>query len=533
MPEIVGQNPVAGQVLKRHEQMKSKRVNWDSHWQEVADFVIPRKDDVFGSRTQGEKKGQKLYMSTSTRANEMLASALHGMLTNPSNIWFGLSTGEEELDKDTDVKKWLQAVTKKMIEVMNFSNFQTEVHEVYLDLGSFGTSILRVEEDDDLVVRYEARPIYEAYISEDFRGIVDTVSYEYVKPIREVAQEHGIDNFTDDMKAILEKDDSHELTIIHLVKPREKYNPNLVTPNNKAYGSWHVVKEHGVLLKESGFDDMPYVVPRWTKVSGEMYGRSPAMSALPDIKLSNEMSKSIIRGAQKSIEPPLLAPDDGIVLPIRSTPGAINYYRAGSRDRVEVMQTGARPDIGEQLVESVIQRIKECFYIDQLQIPISDRQTATEVMQRREEQLRTLGPILGRMHFEFLRPLVNRTYNLMLKKNLFPEAPAAIAGRELRVQYTSQIARAQKTTEAENFTRVFSIVAPILQMKPEVLDLYDADAIVRDIHDQFDTPAPYLLAKRQVDKIRQARQEEAQEMQEMEEADQELDMLGKAQQIGG
>lgn len=464
------------------------------------------------------------------RANEQLASALHGMLTNPSNVWFGLSVGDTRLDKTVEVKKWLQEVTRIMLETMNYSNFQTEVHEVYLDLGSFGTSVLRIEEDEELGVRYEARPIYEAYIAEDYRGVVDTVSYEYKKPIREIAQEYGIENFDDDMKNILQRDDNHEITVIHLVKPREQYNPRLKTPSNKPFGSWHVVKNHSVVLKESGFDELPYVIPRWTKTSAEIYGRSPAMTALPDIKLANEMHKSIIRGAQKSIEPPLLAPDDGIVLPIRSTPGAINYYRAGSRDRIEPMQTGARPDIGEGIVRDVLQRIRECFYIDQLQIPVADRQTATEIMQRREEQLRYLGPILGRMHFEFLRPLVNRTFNIMARKDMFPPAPESIQGRELRVQYTSQIARAQKTAEAENFTRVFGLVAPLIETKPEVLDLYNGDAIVRDIHDQFGLPAEYLLGERNVAQMREQRQQQMEEQQQMEQAQQESEIVRNVQQ---
>ncbi len=527
MPEVVTVGTVASDVIKRHEHMRARRVNWDSHWQEVADYVIPRKDNVFFSRVPGEKKGQRLYTSTAERANELLSAHLHGMLTNPSTLWFGLSTGVPELDKDPEVKAWLQAVTRAMIEVMNYSNFQTEVHEVYLDLGSFGTSILRIESDDELGVRYEARPIYEAYIAEDHRGIVDTVSYEYKKTIREIAQEYGIDDFTDDMLRILEQDENHELTVIHLVKPREQFNPRLKTPENKPFGSFHVVKEHGTLLKESGFDDMPYVVPRWTKISSEVYGRSPAMTALPDIKLANEMHKSIIRGAQKSIEPPLLAPDDGVVLPIRSTPGAINYYRAGSRDRIEPMMTGARPDIGESIVASVIERIQEAFYIDQLQTPIVDRQTATEVVQRREEQLRHLGPILGRMHFEFLRPLVNRTFNILADQGIFPPAPAQLEGMALQVQYTSQIARAQKTVEAENFTRVFGLVAPLIETKPEVLDLYDGDAIVRDIHDQYGLPAEYLLPDRAVEGIRQQRQEQMEQQQQLESANQEADIVNK------
>ena len=117
---------VAQKVIKRYGTLKAQRINWESHWDEVAKYVIPRKDNVYGQATPGEKRANRLFDSSAIRANDDLASNLHGMLTNPATVWFGLSTGDKELDKKPEVLKWLHRSTLQMIQTLNNSNFQTE-----------------------------------------------------------------------------------------------------------------------------------------------------------------------------------------------------------------------------------------------------------------------------------------------------------------------------------------------------------------------------------------------------------------------
>jgi hypothetical protein len=259
------------------------------------------------------------------------------------------------------------------------------------------------------------------------------------------------------------------------------------------------------MLKESGFNEFPYVIPRWTKISGEVYGRSPAMKALPDIKMVNEMMKATIRAAQKVVDPPLMAPDDGVVMPLRTTPGGINYYRAGTSDRIEPLETRGRIDLGMQLIDTVKIQIRQAFFIDQLQLNEGPQMTATEVMQRTEEKLRLLGPILGRQHFELLKPMVDRIFGIMLRKKLL-------------LNYSSMIARAQRSSEAENFNRVLGVVAPLAEIQPQVMDIINFDGAVRKIADIFNLPHEMMnrdedvQAKRQQDQEQMA-QQQAQEQQ--------------------
>lgn len=515
---------------------------WESHWLDVANFFIPEYDDIFGYKTPGEKKRYKIVDSTGPQSLVLLASALHGMLTNPSGPWFGLSTGIKEIDENDDVRKWLQDCGYLINDVLNASNFQQEIHETYLGLGSFGTSLFGIEEDQDRIVRFNSRPIYHAYIAENNKGLVDTVYRKFDWTLRQIRQEFGNDKLPKQLRDSKSMDDEFE--IIHAVYPRSDYDLDSYSPKKMAFASCYVLKDKEFLLDEGGFQEMPYVVPRWMKVAGEEYGRSPGMVALPDTKMVNEMMKTTIRGAQKMVDPPLLLPDEGIIMPFRATPSALNFYRAGSQDKIEPLQTGGRVDFGFQMLEDVRKRIREAFFIDQLQLDIGPQMTATEVQQRVDEKLRLLGPVLARQQFELLRPLIDRVFKIMARKGkLPPNMPRILEGAKFRVQYTSQIARAQRMSEMQTLDRAIQLNAPIIGVDPTVLDNVNGDEYFRYSVKLAGLPQQLIRNQADVKKIRDIRQKAMEDQKRLEEENAQADQAGKtlpgvasvmkAQQSGG
>ncbi len=501
---------------KRFNKLKSDRVNWEQHWEEVSELVIPRKNDVYGTRTPGDKRRERVYDSTGEHVNELLASALQSNLTNPAGLFFELSTGDLLLDNDDSARKYLQYVTRSMHNVLNNSNFQTEVHQVYLDLGSFGTGFLRIEEDDEMIVRFHSRPVYEMYVAENNKGFIDTVFRSFKWKAKQVVDEFGEENVSDKVKESHKNNDQKDFEILHAVYPVDKKAKN---PKGYTFYSRYYLMGEDHMLSDSGFKEYPFATPRWTKVSGEVYGRSPAMKALPDIKMLNEMAKVTIRSAQKVVDPPWLLPDDGVMLPFRTQPNGINYFRAGTQDRPEPMVTGARVDFGVQLMDRIRLSIERAFFIDQLQLPPETPQmTATEVQQRTEEKMRLLGPILARQEFEFLRPIVDRVFAIMVRKDMIPPAPEVLQNTQLQVRYSSMIAKAQRTSEAANLTRALNLVAPIMQALPEMFDNIDGDEAIRHAFKTFSVPEEILKTVDARDEQRQARQEQAAQAQAMQEA---------------
>ena len=516
------------EILTRHGKMKGDRANWDSHWQEITDYVLPRKNVVFSSRenTNGEKRHLRVYDSTAIHANEILASALQGMLTNPATQWFDLTTGVPEIDSKARVRSWLQKAARRIVQVLNNSNFQTEIHEVYTDIGSIGTAALRMEEDDKTFVRFQARPIYEHYIKENHKGMIDCVSRETKMDGRQIKQRWGFDKIREGLEVSekhkvdkLEQDLIKEWNMIHYVSPRVDVDDKHLPKKGKKFEfvSIYVIEELALVADVSGFEEFPYAVPRWTKTSEEVYGRSPSFKSLSDIKMINEMMKTTLRAAQKIVDPPLQVPDDGVLLPIKATPGGVNYYRAGTADRIVPLETGGRIDISQQIMEDVRKRIREAYFIDQLQLVEGPQMTATEVLQRTEEKLRMLGPVLGRLHFELLSPLINRVFSILSRKGELPaDPPEELKEIDLEVQFSSMIARAQRATEADNIQRVLGLMVPIVDRDPTVMDNLDGDGLFKFLGNMFNTPQEMFRKEEEVEKTREARAEEQQKQQEVE-----------------
>lgn len=518
----------ATKFIKYYDKLKGDRTNWDAHWRDIAEYVLPNKDNIHGGNTAGDKKAIELYDTTGVHSNVLLASALHGMLTNPSLPWFGLTTGMDELDADDDVRKWLQDSARIMLNVMNNSNFQTEIHEVYLDQGSFGTGALLINEDDVDIIRFLSIPIYEMYIDENFKGNVSTIARCFKKPLKDILEEYGEEVFLENNLASLLKDPHKEYEILHVIGENTEYNPYVEDVGNFKYYSETILKEKKIILRSKGFNTFPMAIPRWNKISGEKYGRSPGMNSLPDIKMINQLMKTTLRAGQKMIDPPLQAPDEGMMGPLRTTPGAINWYRAGTSDRVEPILTGGRPDFGFQLMDDVRKRIRSAFFIDQLQMPQGPQMTATEVMQRTEEQLRLLGPILGRQHNELLKPLVDRVFDICFRRGLFAKIPAKLAKlKKIDVQYSSQIAQAQKLAALESFNRMLNMATPLFTMDPNTMDNLDTDQAFLYISKTVGLPYELIRTKNNVKKLREAKAEQAREAQAQQSETHEAEVMNK------
>lgn len=521
----------ASSLIKYYEKLRGDRTQWDSHWREIAEYIIPNKDAVNGQKAAGEKKFNDLYDGTAVHSNELLASALHGMLTNPTTPWFGLTTGVPALDRDDEVRKWLQDSARAMLNVMNNSNFQTEIHEAYLDLGSLGTCALLIDEDDTDIVRFLAIPIYQGYIDENYKGQVATFARCFSKPMKDIVEEFGEEVLQEAGLGDLIKNSHKEYEILHVVGENSQYNPHYIEMGNWKYFSEYILKDKKIPLKSEGYNTFPMAVARWTKISGEKYGRSPGMKALPDIKMINQMMKVTIRAAQKVVDPPLQVPDDGVTT-VKTTPGGISYYRAGTQDRIEPLITGANINVSFDIMEDVRTRIRSAFFIDQLQLREGPQMTATEVQQRTEEQLRLLGPILGRQHNELLKPLVDRVFEICLKREVLPPIPAKLNKlKKIDVQYSSMIARAQKTAELESFNRMIGLCTPLFNLDPQVQDNLDTDKAFEYISSTLSLPYEIIRSKIDVKKLRNARAEAAQKQSEMMDEAHETEMAGKTAQL--
>lgn len=501
-------DPQAVSLLRRLRTLEEQRSNWETHWQEIADYMRPRKADITKSRTPGEKRTELIFDGTAIHAAEMLSASLHGMLTNMATPWFSLRYTDPILAEDDTAKEWLETAEDAMYKAFHRSNFQEQVHEMYDDLVCFGTAIMFIEADDETDFRFSTRHIAECFVSEDDHGRVDTVYRKFKISARAAMRQFGEDDVSDRIKQVEKREPYEMVEIVHVVLPREDRDVTKQSASNKPFASFYIDGEESKVLKEGGYDELPYVVPRWLKASTEVgFGHSPAMTALADTKVLSTMSEISLRAAQKQIDPPLMVPDDGFMLPIRTVPGGLNFYRSGTRDRLEPLLTGANQPLGLNMEEQRRQAIRSAFYVDQLILSQNQTMTATEVLQRTEEKMRLLGPVLGRLQAEYLQPLIARCFNILARKKKFEEPPEFMSGLTIDIEYVSPIAKAQRSGEVQSIVRMLEMMGPLLSMQPDIMDYIDMDGLAKHAIKVLGIPASVVRGNDEVMLLRAQRQQ--------------------------
>jgi len=510
-------------IIKRADQLNSFRSPWEQLWQDCTDFVNPRRGDFNSTQARASRnRFDKVFDSTAGIANEQLAAGLHGHLTNEAEHWFTLRL-KNTVTEDDSMRAWIDDTVETMFDstfALPATNFTTALHELYLDLGSYGTAVMYVEDRPGRVINFRTYHLADCYIAENHEGRVDTLYRKYKHTARQLVQLYE-DVLPDRVKEAALKTPQQEYTCIHAVEPRDDYNDESKKSEDLPFKSCYVLVEEKLMLREGGFNEFPYLVPRWSKTAGEVYGRSPAMMCMPDIKMVNEMMKTVIRASQKATDPPLMVPDDGFMLPLRTIPGGLNYYRSGTGDKVEPLMSGSRPDLGMDFIDNRREHIQRAFHVDWLQLGQTPQMTATEVIQRQEDKMRLMGPMVGRLQTEFLGPLVDRVFKILSRRELFAMPPESYIGEDLQVDYISPVARAQKAQLVFNFSRFLESIIPLANIKPEIFDNLDADNAFRWAHATLDVPMDTILPVEERDQQRQERAEAEQAAQQAALAQQE------------
>ena len=503
----------AQDLIRRQEALAASRATLDAQRQEIADLVRPMRADFVLRRAPGEKRQQKVFDGVAGLAADNLAAGLWGMITNSANDWFALRARLDEAEESAETRAWLEEVTRRMRDAFGAKGqrFYSRVMELYADLVTFGTGVFYVEEDPASgQVHYSCRHLAECFIAENDREEIDTLFRRFSFTARQALQKWG-ERCSDAVIRAAAKEPERRFDFLHAVLPRAEAAAGQRDGRSRnarslAYASYHVELEGRRLLSEGGYAEFPFQVPRWSTASRGVYGDSPAMLALPDVKMLNAMSKTTIIAAQKAVDPPLLAVDETAVRGIRTHPGGIVYggLDENGRRRYEPLQTGGNVGLGLELEQQRRETVREAFYFSLLLMVQQPNQTATEVLARQEEKLRLMGPHLGRIQSEFLDPLIHRQFGIMRRAGLLPRPPRQLAEAGLRIDYVSPLAKAQRASEGSAVVRALEALAPLGAVRPEIFDNLDADATARMIAQAFGVPNRLLLDPAAVARKRQA-----------------------------
>ena len=511
----------ADELISYQESLSEDRSIWERTWQDIIDYTLPNRAPVIGEDSPGQDRSIDIYDSTASNSTVRLAAALNSMLTNPQSQWFLLETTNEALNKESEVKIWLDALTKVVRKQMDLSNFYSAIHELYLDLCSIGTGTLYMEQDadPDKELNFSARHIREIFVAENHQGRIDQVFRKFKMTARQMQQRWG-NLISSDAQAAAISEPNSEYEILHCCFPREDANPTSALPEEARFASVWIEIDSRHIIREGGYRTFPYTVPRWFKSTGEKYGRSPALTVLGDIKSLNDMTKTMMRTGQKVADPPIMVPDDGF-FNIDTDPGGISYYRSGTNDRIIPLDVGSRLPITFQQVQEKREQIADAYFTTQLQIIDKSRMTAEEVRARMNENMRILGPTIGRLQDEFLDMLITRVLDILrfsfdrMGQPILPIPPEIVmqtlGTNDLKVRYISPMSKAQKTTDIQSINYYVATMSSWAGNGfPQVLDNVDIDDAARLIADFSGVPNEILKDERAVAAQRKQRAEEAQ-----------------------
>jgi hypothetical protein len=523
---------------RRWTNLTAERSSWITHWQELGDHLMPRSARFFKTdRNKGTRKHQNIFDSTATRALNVLAAGMMAGMTSPARPWFRLAIEDRDLMEYASVKTWLSETQRRMLHIFATSNTYMMLHSVYEDLGCFGTSCaIGMDDFDNLIHHYNA-PIGEYCLATDFKGRVNTVYREFEKTVGELVGEFGLNSLSPTVRNMYSNGNYDAwIPVMHVVEPRLDRDVRKKDGYNKRWKSCYF--EQGRedagerMLREGGFDDFPALAPRWRRSGGDVYGSSPGMEALGDIKQLQHEQLRKANGIDYMTKPPLQVPTSMKGREVDFLPGGITYadqigQNAGIRSMWEV-----RLDLNHLLedIRDVRERINSCFNADMfLMLSGGDmtRMTATEVAERHEEKLLMLGPVLERLHNELLKPLIDNTFTKMVAAGAVPPPPPELEGMDLNIEFVSMLAQAQRAVATNSIDRFVMNLGAIAQMKPEVLDKFNADEWADAYSDMLGVDPELIVSSEQVTMVRQSRAEQAQKEEMMAQAQMEADAAAK------
>lgn len=498
---------LAEALIERERERRGARSTWDSLWQAVTRYLIPEAATFQEEVSPGVERNRHVLDSTGPRSLELFASFLHTLLNNPAAQWFKLrEMAEVERDYNSPVRTWAETAERQMLAEMARAGggFYQQLHSAYLDIGAVGTAVLSVEAPGGRL-RVRHHHLKDCVIDENDDGQVDSIYRQREWTPRQAHQRFpGLE---------LPKDQTHRSRFLHCVFPTDDRDFAPLLPEDLEAHPWASVWVHveqAQVLDRGGYDEFPYMVPRWLKWGSEMYGRSPGMTALPDLRMVNRMMETVLRGAEKLVDPPLVWRDGALLSPVRAFPGGMTFTDADIEPRPLIPPGASRIEVGNALLEMRQAAIREAFFVPLFASHDNQYKTATAVMQETDERNRAVSPMLMRMQEELFHPLIRRVFAILSRNGLIEDPPVEAA---VDVEYVSPLVASQRQLDGLAIARLFEGLAPWSQTDEGVFDVFDTDEIAKAMHAASGAPAHLLRSPQEVKKLRQARQRQEQQQE--------------------
>jgi hypothetical protein len=508
---------------KRRALLRTERSYYDSEWYEISRFIRPRRSKFINGRpghgTTGRADDNRLAVdiinTTATIASRTLKSGMHSGLSSPARPWFRLTLEDKDLAESGDVKEYLTAVARRMSAVFGRGNFYNCLHTGYGDIGDFGTSVMMIDENYKDVIRCHTYSPGTYMLATDDEGRVNTVYREFTRTVLACVQKWGMRVSPTVMNMYHNGNLDAYVDLTEVIEPNMQQVRDVLGPRGAPFLRLHYeTKGDGDrLLDCKGCFEFPGCVPRWEVRDDDVYGYGPGLEALADARGLQvmELRKQIM--IDKMATPPTQGGSKGTQVKHRAGAHTFTPDSLGARKTIDTLydiNPGALQALGAEIQRGE-GRVRESYFYDLfLMFAESDRReiTAREVDERSSEKLLALGPMLERQFDENLNPAIERVFNIMNRargpngESMFPDPPDEIDGMELKVQFVSPLAQAQRAVAIGGIENLWRFAGGVASAAPSVLDKLDADQALDEYADATGVPPGLVLSDDKVAKVR-------------------------------
>ncbi len=524
--------------------IQDQRIQHDYAVKECAHFIIPRKSDMRAIETIGNTHVElKAYANLFTRAGrsacQKLASGLFSYMTPKNQKWFKITTGDRKVDENIKVYEWFDHVRDVMLDHLARSNFTEISHETYLNLGAIGTVCTQVEWDkEEDTVLFTDYPYATFFFTEDENQKPNRVYREFQYTAEQAIGEWGEDALRcckTIMKAYLSKDEAQRRemhTFIHLVEPNKCRDRTKIDKLNKKYKSIFISVGDLQVIKEGGFDRLPYRIARFMKynTASNVMGYSPAMDAMPIIKTLEQLKKKFLFAVEKNLNP---AMSRGVTMgmtpnQVRTTPNSISNFDSRNPESkpTPILQ---QIDLSYtfQELDLLVKDIEDAFFVPSFQtITNIDKSnaTATEIIARQNEALIQISPAVSRTEDEWLDKLLKDVFVILQDKRMFKEPPIELGdSSEFRLEFTGVLSSAPKLSESISTMNYFQELSVLMEFMPEdkrmeIMNSHNFYEITKTLQENRNLPARFRRSQEEIEEEtaeQQQAQQQAMEQQQM------------------